>query len=266
MNNIQLQNRPAFKYLELFTKAGFTSNEAKIYELLLENGQMGVMELNRLIPEIKRTNLYHLVYSLRDQGLIEQTIKKGKIEFKPRDPNQLKRYVIDQKIRYSEAENLISSILPNLSEKYKMTTEKPVVRVYEGREGIKELYNDTINIGKPISSFLTSYKADPAIWRWLRDHYVQKRVKAGIPAKVIVSKDKKDIKSDEYLEKNKLELRETKAVDHSLFPSELEIQVYGDKVSFANYNKGDVLVGVIIDNKKIAKSMRGLFELAWKSA
>lgn len=259
-------NKKDQRYLSVLERAGLNQNEAQVYEILLNRGQLGIAKIGELMPEIKRTNLYSVLYSLRDKELIEQTISGGKINFRPLDPNQIKRHVSDQKVKYSEAENLIDSILPNLSEKFKMTTEKPVVRVYEGVGGIKELYKDTIKVGKPILSFLTSYEADPQIWSWLREHYIKDRINAKIFAKVIVSKDKKDIKSKEYLEKDKLELRETKAVDHDLFPCELEIQIYGNKVSFANYNKEDALVGVIIDNKKITNSMRGLFNLAWKAA
>ncbi|MEI8143508.1 MAG: hypothetical protein WCG48_02765 [Candidatus Berkelbacteria bacterium] len=188
------------------------------------------------------------------------------MSFKANDPFVIKDYLIDQAQKYRDAENIFSSVLPSLSNMFKMTTEKPIVRVLEGFEGIKELYEDTLREKAPIVAFLEGAESDKRVWRWLRDQYVEKRKKANIFARVIVSKEINDGDINEYTEKDKYELRETRIVNKKIFPSKLEIQIYGNKVSFANYNQNDVLVGVIIDNINIAESMRGLFELAWIAA
>ncbi|MEK7097896.1 MAG: hypothetical protein AAB906_03550, partial [Patescibacteria group bacterium] len=94
----------------------------------------------------------------------------------------------------------------------------------------------------------------------------KKRIKAKITARVILSRDQADQKSAEYLHDDERELRQTREVSKKIFPCKLEIQIYGNKVAFANYNKGDALIGIIVDNENIAESMRGLFELAWNGA
>ncbi|MFA7253742.1 MAG: helix-turn-helix domain-containing protein [Patescibacteria group bacterium] len=252
------------KYQDVLSRAGLSEKEAIVYEVLLSSGQLGVRDLTPKTP-YKRGDLYNILYSLRDKSVIEQTIKNKKIQFRPRDPYRLKEYIVDQEQKFREADSLIDSVLPGLSEMFKMTTERPVVRVMEGYEGIKELYEDTLKVGKPIDAFLEAAESDPKVWRWLRDHYVERRVKANIPARVIVSSGE-DKNTADYLAHDKTELRETRVVKKSLFTCKLEIQIYGNKVSFCNYNKDDVLVAVIIDNKNIAESMRGLFELAWRGA
>lgn len=261
----EANNASASRYSDILKRAGLSDREATVYEFLLENGQCGIANIQKHVP-YNRTNLYDIVYSLRDKGLIEQTIKKGKIEFKPRDPNELNRFVVDQKNRYNEAESLLTSVMPALSEMFKMTTEKPVVRVYEGYEGIKAIYEDTLRENKSILSFLGLYESDPKILKWLENDYVKRRIANNIKARVIVSSDQKNIITSEYLERDRKELRETKVIDNSEFPAKLEIQIYGNKVAFANHNKNNALVGVIIDNKFIAETMKGLFELAWASA
>jgi len=251
-------------YSDVLKRTGLTEKEAAVYETLLKNGQAGVNELTKEIP-YKRGDLYNILYSLRDKGIIEQTIKNKKIQFRPMDPHKLKEYIVEQEQKYREADSLIDTVLPGLSEMFKMTTERPIVRVLEGYDGIKELYEDTLKVAKPINSFLEAAESDPKIWRWLRDHYVHRRVKAGIPAHVIVATDE-DANSTDYLSHDVEELRETRVISKKLFPAKLEIQIYGNKVTFANYNKDDAMVGVIIDNINIAESMRGLFKLAWEGA
>ena len=252
------------RYQGVLARTGLSDKEAIVYEALLKNGQSGILELLKNSP-YKRGDLYNILYSLRDKGIIEQTIKNKKIQFRPMDPYKLKEYIVDQEQKYREADSLIDSIMPGLSEMFKLTTDRPVVRVMEGFEGTKELYLDTLKVGKPIYAFLEAAESDPKVWRWLRDYYAGKRVRANIPARVIVS-SAEDKNTLDYLAHDDSELRETRVVNKNLFPCKLEIQIYGHKVSFANYNKGDTLVAVIIDNKNIAESMRGLFELAWRGA
>lgn len=253
------------RYSGVLERAGLSTKEATVYEVLLKNGAQGIGELILKAP-YKRGDLYNILYSLRDKGIIEQFSERGKIQFRALDPHKIKEHIIIEEQKYRDASMLIDSIMPGLSQYFKLTTDKPVVTVFDGYEGIKEIYEDTLRVRKPIASFLEARESDPRVWRWLRDHYVKKRVKAKIAARVILASDKVDQKSAEYVHDDKSELRETREVSKKIFSCKLEIQIYGDKVSFANYNKGDVLVGIIIDNKNIAESMRGLFELAWRSA
>lgn len=260
---IFMQNKST--YQDILTRSGLSPKEAIVYETLLQAGESGIKEIQQKTP-YKKGDLYNILYSLRDRDFITTEEKDGKMSFKANDPFVIKEYLLDQSQKYRDADNIFTSILPSLSNMFKMTTEKPIVRVLEGLDGIKELYEDTLYENKPILAFLEAAESDKQVWRWLRDHYVARRKKAKIFARVIISKESKDGNINEYIEQDKAELRETRVVDKSVFPSKLEVQIYGDKVSFANYNHNDALVGVIIDNKNIAESMRGLFELAWIAA
>lgn len=250
------------RFSEVLEKAGLEEKEAVVYETLLKNGRMGAGEILKKIP-YRRGDLYNILYSLRDKGIIEQTIISNRLHFSAQEPHKIKNFVAAEELRYRQADALLNSILPGLSELYKLNTARPIVRVYEGFEGIKEIYNDTLVEKKPILAFSEAKESDPQVWKWLRDYYVKRRVKGKIRARVILSAEKTDKKAEEYLADDKRELRQTRVVDKKLFPSRLEIQIYGNKVSFANYNKGDAIVGIIIDNALIAESMRGLFELGW---
>jgi sugar-specific transcriptional regulator TrmB len=250
------------RFSEVLEKAGLEEKEAVVYETLLKNGRLGAGEILKKVP-YRRGDLYNILYSLRDKGIIEQTIISNRLHFSALEPHKIKTFVAAEELRYRQADTLLDSILPGLSELYKLNTARPIVRVYEGFEGIKEIYNDTLIEKKPILAFSEAKESDPQVWRWLRDYYVKRRVKGKIPARVIVAADKTDKKAEEYLADDKAELRQTRVVDKKLFPCRLEIQIYADKISFANYNKDDALIGIIIDNALIAESMRGLFELAW---
>lgn len=260
--DILLESKTTYKYLEILAKCGFSDKEARLYELLLTYGQMGVHQLTEYEPNLKRTSMYAVLYDLRDKGLISQTIKGKKIQFKVSDPAFIKSYVQTQKSDLNQAENLLDAVLPDLSELLKLTTEKPIARVYEGIEGIKTIYNDTLKEGKEILSFVGLSESHPEILRWLRDHYVKKRVARKIPARVLLASSR-DEETLSYIKRAERELRQVKIVAKEHYPARLEFQIYGDKVSFANHNIKNAPVGIIIENKFIASTMRSLFNLSW---
>lgn len=250
------------KFSSLIEKLGLNKNEALVYETLLTNGVQSIKKLATLLPKISRTNLYNILNSLEQKELISAE-DKVKLQFKANSPYALTAYVSDEKRKAEEAEKIAQTILPALNELYKGSTERPVVRVFEGLDGIKQIYEDTLTENKPIYAFLELKEANPQVYRWLRSNYASRRAKAKIKAFVIVATDQNDEKAIEYHNADKVENRESYLVDKSMFPSRLEVQIYGDKVSFANYNKDDILMGVIIENKFIASSMKGLWDLAW---
>lgn len=252
-------------YADVLIRAGLDEKEAKTYEALLKYGQLGIGALLTKLP-YKRGDLYNILYGLRDKGLVTQTLNNRKIAFRPNEPHHLETYVLERKEKLQEAQTVIGSVLPNLTELYRLTTDKPIVRVFEGFEGLKELYQDTISTNQPITAFLGLYEAEPRLRQWLAESYVTERVEHKIPARVLVATDLKDKEGKNYAGLDKQELRESRVIDRDKFPCRLEVQVYGNKVSFTNHNKNDAQVGVLIDNKLIAESIQSLLDLAWANS
>jgi sugar-specific transcriptional regulator TrmB len=247
------------KYHALLNQLGLNKNESAIYQTLLAYGQLPIIELQRYHSNLKRTNLYAVIHSLRDKQLVIQTQKGTKTEFRLNDPGQLQTLVLRRQKEIEEQKALINAYRPNLIQDYQLSYEKPTARILEGVEGIKELYLDTISEGRPILSFLGLTEANESIARWLRRYYAPMRKRAKISARVIVSAEKSDPETKSYIKRSKDELREIKIAPKKLFPAVIEVQVYGNKVSFANYNRENAPVGIIIENKYIAETMSGLF-------
>ena len=252
--------------LSILKKVGLTDGEIKIYEALLNHGETPANQIIKLTG-LKKGDCYNKIYNLIGRGFVEERTKDKKKHFRLTHPDTIRTYIENELKTISNTEREISALLPWILSLYNLTYHKPGVQILEGFEGIKKLYQDTLREGKPISAFLEVNESDPEVWKWLRKYYIKERIRAGIPAQVIMACDNKDnIKSTEYLDQDRKELRETRVVDKKVFPCKIEIQIYGNKTAFASYNKNDVLLGTIIDNKNIAESMRGLFKLAWQNA
>lgn len=239
----------------VLTDLGLNDNEALIYELLLQYGPQGGAELTEK-SGVGRGNVYNTLTSLKMKNLVEEETGTKTI-YKPSDPEQLRRLA---KIRQASAEAVseqITAILPSLKSSYRLMTVQPTVRVFEGVEGLKDIYRETLRDGQTIYAYVSPDEPDARIYRWLTTTYVQERVKHDVHVKVVVNGSSQ---TAEYLAKNQAELREARFVKNDLYPFRGEIDVFGDKVAFISY-KSEELFGVIVESASIAETLRSSVKL-----
>ena len=148
-------------------------------------------------------------------------------------------------------------------EKNSNTAQQPRVKFYEGVEGLKKIYNITLQDKKPIFALTAVIpKIDPELMKWLREYYVKKRREQKIFAKVISPKTRI---AEEYCKHDKDDYRKTLLIPKEKFPISIEINIFGGKVALISYKENELL-GVIIESREIAKSMRVFFDLSWEKA
>lgn len=255
-DKIYYNNYVNYSFLSTF---GLTDKEISLYELLLAHGRMGAGDIIKQ-SKLKRATVYQSLYSLEKKGLISHYEAQKKIHFKIESPTKVLELANTQLRNFEQSQRQLMSVLSSLNSQYVLAVEKPVVAMFEGVEGLKEIYNDMLSVGKPIYAALTPEPVEPTLYKWLTSLFVKKRAKLGIEAQVLVAESEK---SAEYIAKNKEELRNTKIVDKSKYPFQHEVDIYGDKVAFINYRKGEHLLGIVIHHPSIAKTMKALFDMAW---
>ncbi len=248
-------------YEDILTSLGLTDEQTQIYLSLLSRGPQTVSDLTKS-TKVQRTYIYRIAEELIGKGLVAIEGKAKKTTFTPLSPDHLLRQAEDAKTKAERAHLALEGILPRLKEKYALIDQRPVVTYYEGIEGIKKVYMDTIQEGKEILAIVETSKVDKDIYKWVTTEYVEHRVKARIPVRAIVASGSK---TEEYIKKNEAELRETVIVESNKFPFENEINIYGQKIALINHRIGTQLIGIIIDNSSIARTYRSWFELTWQT-
>lgn len=244
---------------EVLVNLGLSPEEADIYLSLINSGPQSAGQLAKS-TKVKRTYIYSVSASLIKKGLASQN-KKGKTTiFSPMSPDKLSSLVQTKKQLIEQAENTLESVLPQLKTKFEAVDTRPVITYYEGVEGIKKVYRDTLVNTQEILAIVETSEVDSEIYDWVTKEYVQQRVKNKIRVKAIVASG---IKTKTYIGLNEKELRETKVVSSEKFPFENEINIYGSKLAIINHRKGSKLLGVIIDNKLIAETFKSWFNLTW---
>ena len=128
-------------YEEQLEKLGLSTNEARIYSILLAEGPMQAGSISKRI-NINRTTIYQVLDKLIEEGLIGY-INNGKIKvFQASSPKRLISLQEEKKI---VAQNILSS-LENIS---KPSKEKVVV--YQGKKGIKTIMSEILECKEYVS-------------------------------------------------------------------------------------------------------------------
>lgn len=246
---------------EILINLGLTPEEADIYSLLLDKGPLSATSISKN-SKVKRTYVYAVCKSLVKKGLISIVTEKGVTTFSPLSPDHLMDLAERQKQEALKATQTLEGILPTLKNKYSSVEVKPVITYFEGYEGIKKVYMDTISEGKTIYAFLQNSDIDPEFRIWLRENYAKKRVELKINAKVILASGDY---SKEYVKSSKELNRDTKVISSDKYPFQVEVNIYGNKLAFMNFHSKANPIGVIIENEYIAKTMLAFFNLTWDS-
>jgi len=155
-----------------------------------------------------------------------------------------------------EKKRVLDDVLPQLKSLYNTAGSKPKIRYYEGIEGLKEVYLDTLDYRGELLAFVTENIVEK-LGPDFTDKYMTRRVKEKITVRAI-GPDTDEIK--EYKKQDKVGLKKTRLVSKDKFPFSIEMNIYGNKLSFMSFKEG---MGMIIESNEVANNMKLLFELAW---
>ena len=237
--------------LEPLINIGLDRKEAQIYLTLLHLNKATAYYV-ALKSNLKKTTTYTLLDSLVSKGFALKIPNNKKTLYMAKPPQECIS-IAQHKL------NETKEILPELIAIQKKDEEKTRVSYYEGVEGIKEVYNDTLNYKNELVGFGSEDVINILGDDWAKT-YLAARVKNNIPVRAIFSKT--DYMENELVVKDKEQLRETKLVSKEDLPFSIEIDIYGDsKVSLIS---GKEVMATIIESKEIHDAMKSIFELIWR--
>jgi len=229
---------------------GLNGKKADIYLACLELGSASVVDIAKK-AKIKRTTCYDIMVDLLNDGLISRTLKGKKTLFVAEDPNKMQSALKNK-------ERMLAEILPELQSIYNVKGIKPKIRYFEGKEGLKEVYADTLRHGGEIVGFASYDTATILGEEWSKD-YLVRRVKAGISARGIFPGDELVIKN--FVAHNKEHLRQSKLVSPKRYPFTVEINLYGKQRIALMSAKEEV--ALIIEGVEIHNTLKAIFDLIW---
>jgi HTH-type transcriptional regulator, sugar sensing transcriptional regulator len=244
---------------ELLTSIGLNSTQARAYLALVRHGALTPPELAKKTGET-RTNAYTVLDKLVELGLAKKDGSKKKLIYRVENPVALEKLVKKHRNEALQREKLVKDSMPALLNFFYTYSEQPGVRFYQGKDGIEEIYNDTLRTGKDIYLLRSPVDVDLMTFDYLRSYKV-KRAKYGITTHTLspdVPNATRDPEDDKVNKINRTWLpKET-------YTAPVEIDIYGDKVAMISF--GEEAMGMIIESPQIAEAMRQIFSLATKGA
>lgn len=247
-------------HFPILTQLGLNESEALVYEIMLELGPNPATSLIK--PSgLGRGNLYNVLTSLKEKGLITEKVGK-KTVFTASDPETLRILAKGKLSSMQEILNQLDATMPKLKSNYQLITKKPTFRVFEGIEGIKSIYLETLAQDQPIFALVGPDDPHPELYSWLTKTYTKKRVLAKIHATVIASGD---TKAKKYEKESEESLRSVTLIDDNVYPFSGEVDVFGQKIAFISY-KSDELIGIIFESPALAETMRSTIKALSKFA
>lgn len=237
--------------VEVLEKIGLNEKEASVYLALLELGTASVLSIASKAG-LKRPTTYLILDDLVARGLVSQVPQHKKTLYTAEAPEKL--FTDLQK-----KQELLKRFLPNLEALHNQKKEKPQVQLFQGKEGILEVYEKIYAHGE-VWFFATLGDLDKVlphvtkeVARRAKEHkLVVREILSGSEADVAYAKDAGQSTNYTYRFAPK---------GLSFFTDNA---IFGNSVAFFSFNVQ--LFAVVITSKEIAGSLRSLYEMAWNSA
>lgn len=232
-------------------KLNLTDREADVYVALLELGETTIERISKK-SKIKRTTVYDVIKSLKEKGLVGSVRHKKRALYYAEDPRILGNQLEEKK-------TVLNNILPQLLSLANFIDKKPDIKFFEGIEGIKNVYQDTLNFPESEilmwgSTDIHEYFDNDFMWTY----YVPKRIEKKIWMRAI-GQDLEAVRK--IRAEDSKHLRQTRFHSHSDMPFDVEINLYGKrKIGIMSFKEQ---IGLIIESEKIFNTLKSIFELNW---
>lgn len=240
---------------------GLTEPEIAVYLASLELGPQPASLIAKKAG-LKRGHTYNMLELLIRKGIVQEFIKDKVRYFSSRSPGTLLSIIEHKEEQIEIQKQKLMQIIPMLEKISNPLLVQPKVRFFQGIEGIKEIYEDTIRIPNQTIYAIGDFEyyfpenQNKQLNNWIWD-YATRRAKKNIWYIGIVNKSKM---SDQAYSRRKEQKRKLKMLTGIYLP--VEINIYGNKVALMSTYRD--MVGVIVEDAPITDTLRNFHQAIWK--
>jgi HTH-type transcriptional regulator, sugar sensing transcriptional regulator len=230
---------------------GLLDSEVKTYMTALEKGAGTVLDFSKH-TRLSRQAIYVAIESLTERGLMSSALHGKKRFYAAEHPDKLLAYAERREQEMKERIHDLKRALPEIE--LQMGGEKPVVKVFEGKEGLKAVLAEIQRMGSAESVEITDVDAmknvlSQADLQPIHNELHRKQVhNKGIYASKNPSPSM--VKGDRYY------------LPPHISNFKANIGIYEDKIALVTFE--GKMYSVLIESKALSKTLRLLFDLAFK--
>ena len=242
---------------EILKQLNFSGKEIDVYLAALKLGKGSITELSKK-ANIKRPTVYVILEKLKELGLVSFSVQKKKKVFSIEKPEKLLKMIELEKEKTEEKEKELKKIMPKLKSLTKKETLVPIIRYYEGKEGIWDIIDNMIESRQDTFIISTGKAYDVLGFSRIIKDVIEKRRKIGTTAYIISDHHLEQIK--EYKKKEIL-FREYRFLPETINLNSI-VYIYADKVALIFFK--EPISGIIIENKELFLVFKFMFDSLWK--
>ena len=239
-------------YKKELIDAGLSEKQADMYLACLEAGPSKIPKIASS-AQIKRTTVYGIVEELVAMGLVRSSYKGKRQLYEAQDPALILSMLETKKKRMAE-------ILPDLSKLFVSHHVRPKISFFEGREGVKKIYDDALDCTtKEIKQIVRARQHNEVVGDAFINEFIRKRIARGIVTRNLHPKH-----GDLYTEKRGMEDPKLKRYVRYLPPSVFYaaiIMIYDHKVAMVSTKEENF--GFIIESKEFSNTLSAYFDFMW---
>ncbi len=239
---------------------GLSAPEIAVYtELLAIGAQPASVTAKK--AKLKRGHTYNVLGELTHKGLVQEFTKSGVRYFTAAPPQTLLSILANRQDELDLRRRELLTVIPDLERVKNPLSVRPKVRFFQGIDGIKEIYEETISVPDQILYAVgdfehffpkkTSRELNAWVWK-----YCERRAKKGIWYYGILNRSETSDEAYRTRVKQKRKLKMLVGVDLSV-----EVNVIGDKVAIVSSSKD--MVGLIIEDRPTAETLRNFHRAVW---
>ena len=229
---------------------GLSEKEALVYLALLEVENDSIIDISKK-TDINRTTIYPVIEGLLKKGLVSEVQSGKKVFYQAESPERLETYVEWQKLLFEEKARVIKDIIPQLKATRRDSGEKPVIKMYEGHDGIVSSVEDlssNLREGETTYNIYTRDLLEEIFTEKDRRRISNYRKKVKVNSRSVYTftqRELLDTAGDKRLR-----------LDHVKYPLSCDICVYGDETRISTLKNN--LSSFLIKNKDIADTLRSI--------
>lgn len=241
---------------------GLNEKEIEVYLTNLELGSQPASVIARRV-KIPRNTTRFILDKLVDKGIIAKTKRANTQLYSPEEPKNLVNLLESQRVDLNAGIDdkiaQLNGVMAELESRLHPESTRPKVTFYEGDDGLKKVYENTLKSNETIRSLASFEGMHGTLPDYFKNYY-KRRVQNKI--------DIRSIHPDTPLARertrhDKKEGRESRLVPQKEYNFTPEIQFYDDKIVITSWKEK---LGILIESHEVYEAMAALFELAWKES
>ena len=239
---------------------GLNPNAIKLYQQSYQTGRATVGRLAQLC-DMDRSSAHLAAAQLRHAGLLEEFTEGSRTLVWAKPPRQILNRLRINMRKLRGHYDAVEDALPLLNASYSARESVPVVQVFSGKDGLRQIVANILEYAEGEILLMTNQTDERKVFT-SQDHYdfIAERLKQQIRIRVLAVDTPE---GRELLSGDAANLRQTRLIPGaSEVPFRNETYIYGQSVAMLSFR--DHIFGFIVRSPDFAQSQRWLFERLWQ--